>query len=205
MNKSRTLWLQIAVHIAALLTLAVMAWDFSQGQLSANPINEIELRTGRTSLALLMFSLACTPINIAFGFKPALTIRPVLGLYAFAYATLHLLALIGLDYGFDMALFAEDTNGKRFIIAGFAAYLALLPLTITATKGWESRLGNYNWLPRWIAYLAAILSILHYFWETKVDIRLPLFYAVALGILLILRLPWIRRLITLQPKKRQRR
>ena len=101
MHKLKTPGLQILTHIAALFPLAVLAWDFTQGQLTANPIQEITLRTGTYSLVLLVLSLACTPINTVFGIKEVLPLRRPLGLYALMYASLHSLNFVGLDYGFD--------------------------------------------------------------------------------------------------------
>ena len=74
-----------------------------------------------------------------------LTARKPLGLYAFLYASLHLLNFIGIDYGFSLRAFLDDALlQKRFMIVGFSAFLILLPLAITSTKGWMKRLGR-NW------------------------------------------------------------
>jgi len=129
-------WLQIVTHIAALLPLALLVWDYAQDQLTADPIREITLRTGRYALILLILSLACTPVHIVFGFKRVLRVRRALGLYAFLYASLHLLTFVGLDYGFDFALVGRAILEKRFVQIGFLTFLILLPLAITSTRGW---------------------------------------------------------------------
>ncbi|MDO8716832.1 MAG: protein-methionine-sulfoxide reductase heme-binding subunit MsrQ [Dehalococcoidales bacterium] len=198
MPKLKVPSLQILVHIGALLPLAWLAWQFSQDQLTANPIREIQLRTGRYALNLLALSLACTPVYNIFGFKPALQLRRTLGLYAFLYAGLHLLNFIGLDYGFNFTLIEEGIAAKPFALVGLAAFLILLPLAVTSTKGWVKRLGN-NW-PRLhrLLYVAAVLAVLHFIWLTKskADIRVPLVYGAVIALLLILRIPVIRRLIS---------
>jgi len=195
MTKSRARLLQILTHLAALTPLAVLAWDYAQGQLSADPIREVTLRTGRAALVLLMLSLACTPIHIVFGFKPLLRLRRPLGLYAFLYAGLHGLMFIGPDYGFDLGLILEEVVQKRFLQAGIAAFLLLLPLAITSTKGWMRRLGkNWKRLHR-LAYVAALIAVVHFVWLAKGDVRRPLVYGAVVVVLLVVRLPPVRRAI----------
>src|SRR3990172_1354790 len=88
-------------------------------------------------LALLVLSLACTPLNTVFGFREALKVRRALGLYAFLYVSLHFLVFIGLDYTFDLSLIREAIVEKRYALMGFAAFFTLLPLALTSTKGWQ--------------------------------------------------------------------
>lgn len=198
MPKLKVPGLQVLVHIGALLPLVWLAWQFSQGQLTANPIREIQLRTGRYALNLLVLALACTPVYNIFGFKPALQLRRTLGLYAFVYAGLHLMNFIGLDYGFNFALIREGIAAKPFALVGLAAFIILLPLAVTSTKGWVKRLGN-NWqrLHR-LLYVAGVLAVLHFIWLTKskADLHVPLIYGAIIGILLIIRIPVINKIIS---------
>jgi sulfoxide reductase heme-binding subunit YedZ len=189
-------WLRFLVHAGALLPLAVLLWDYWQGGLSVNPIQDVTLRTGKYALILLVLSLACTPINLVFGYKPVLRVRRALGLYAFMYVALHLLIFVGLDYGFDPALIREAILEKRYALVGFTAFLILLPLAITSTKGWMRRLGMlWKRLHRWV-YLAALLAVLHFVWLVKSDIREPLMYGAVVVILLVLRIPRVRRSVS---------
>lgn len=189
-------WLRIVVHIAALLPLIMLAWDFTQGQLTANPVQAVQLRTGQYALVLLVLSLACTPIYIVSGFKPVLLLRWPLGLYAFMYASLHFLNFVGLDYGFDFSLIRADISEKRYALAGLAAFLLLLPLAITSTAGWVKRLGkNWQRLHRLI-YPAALIAVLHFVWQAKIDIRAPLVYGVVVILLLVIRIPPVRAVIS---------
>ncbi len=184
--------MRIVVHIAALLPLAVLIWDFLQGNLTADPIREIQLRTGATAIGLLMASLACTPVNILSGFKPVLLLRRPLGIYAFAYALLHFVNFIGIDYGFDFSLIRQDLFEKRYAIFGFSSFILLLPLALTSIKKLRQRLGkNWQKLHR-LVYLATILAVVHYTWQAKVDIRLPLVCAGVLAVLLAIRTTLVR-------------
>ena len=178
-----------AVAAACLVPLALLAWDAWRGGLGANPIQAVELRTGKPALVLLVFSLAVSPTARITGWSRLRPMRRVLGLCAFFYACLHALTFIGLDYGFDPRLLPEALFQKRFALAGVAAFLALLPLAITSTRSWQRRLGrDWGRLHR-LAYLAGLLATVHYIWQTKADITQPALWAGALVLLLLARLP----------------
>lgn len=199
----------VAVHAVALTPLALLIWGLVSGNLTANPIQAVQLRTGKTAINLLMISLACTPVYLVSGFKPVLQLRRTLGLYAFLYVSLHFVNFVAMDYGFNFTFIQADALlGKRFILAGFAAFLLLLPLAVTSTTGWRRRLGE-NWRRlHWLAYPAAVLAVTHYIWQTKADFRSPLIYGGVLLLLLAFRLPIIRNrrreVLSQGPGKRSR-
>jgi sulfoxide reductase heme-binding subunit YedZ len=194
-NPIRQQWLLVVTHILSLLPLVLLLWDYATGQLTVDPIREITFRTGSTALTLLVLSLACTPLNIVFGLKQVIPLRRWLGLYAFLYASLHFLTFVALDYGLDLALIGEAIFEKRYALVGFAAFLILLPLAITSTKGWMRRLGkNWKRLHR-LAYLAAVLAVMHYIWLVKGALGKPLLYAAIVALLLVLRIPAVRKKI----------
>lgn len=183
---------QLAVHIGALLPLFLLIFDWTRDNLTFNPIQALELRTGKYALVLLILSLACTPINTVFGFRQVLKVRRPLGLYAFFYASIHFLIFIGLDYQFDLGLLQEAIFEKRYAFVGFAAGLILLALAFTSTRGWMKRLGR-TWMKlHKFVYLAGILVIIHYVWLVKSDIRTPLLYGALVLLLLALRIPSLR-------------
>jgi len=195
MQKLKAHWLQILTHVGALLPLAILAWDYAQNQLTANPIREITIRTGRSAIVLLLLSLACTPIYSLSGFQPVRRLRRPLGLYAFLYAGLHGLTFVGLDYGFDLALIGQELLQKRFVQVGVLAFLILVPLAITSTRGWVARLGkNWKRLHR-LVYLAALLAGVHFLWAVKANVRVPLLYGAALAVLLIVRIPAVQNAV----------
>ena len=188
--------LQILVHVGALFPLAWLLWDYLRDDLTANPIQAVTLRTGKAALILLILALAATPVNTVFGFRPAIKYRRTLGLYAFFYASLHFLIFIGLDYGFNLELIYEAIFEKRYALVGFAAGLILFALAITSTQGWKRRLRkNWKRLHR-LVYLAGILVVVHYVWLVKSDIRVPLAYGAVVVLLLIARLPGVRRYLS---------
>jgi sulfoxide reductase heme-binding subunit YedZ len=184
---------QAAVHIAAWIPLALLVFNWFTNNLTFNPIQALQLRTGKYALVLLILALACTPLNTIFGFRQAIKVRRALGLYAFMYASIHFLIFIGLDYQFDLILLQEAIFEKRYAFVGFAAGLILLVLAITSTRGWKKRLGRTWTKLHKFVYLAGILVIVHYVWLVKSDIRIPLLYGAVVLTLLILRIPTVRR------------
>jgi sulfoxide reductase heme-binding subunit YedZ len=165
------------------------------GGFVVDPVREITTLTGKVALILLVLSLACTPLATLFGFKQALRVRRALGVYAALYVGLHFLVFVWLDYGLDLVLIGRAILDQQYVLVGTAAGLILLVLTITSTRGWQKRLGkNWKRLHR-LAYLAGGLAVVHFLWLMK-DAREPMRYAALLGLLLVLRLPPIRRFVS---------
>jgi sulfoxide reductase heme-binding subunit YedZ len=194
-RKTKQRLLKLAVHIGSLIPLALLIWDFNQGQLGADPIREITLRTGKAAITLLVISLAITPLNIWLGWKQLHPLRKLFGLYAFLYVSLHLLIFVWLDYGLNLEFIREALFEKIYALVGFAAFLILLPLAITSTR-WSMRKLGKNWtrLHRWV-YLAGILAVLHYFLLVKNAYSLPILYGLILTVMLLSRVKPIKQAI----------
>jgi methionine sulfoxide reductase heme-binding subunit len=194
--------LQILTNLAAWIPLSVLVFDFFAGRLSINPIQDLSRRTGDLALIFLLVSLACTPISSLFLFRPALKVRRTLGLYAFFFAAFHFLLFIWADYRFDLALIWLDVNSKAYIFAGAGALIILTALAFTSYDFWKKHLGKtWKRLHR-LVYLAAMLVVLHFAWVKKGDLFIfrgeiigPLIALTALVILLLVRLPTIRKFI----------
>src|SRR5215213_7341416 len=192
--------LQIAMHIYAWSALIHIAFDFLTGDISANPIQELEQRTGRHAITLLVLSLACTPLNSLFGWRELLKRRRALGLYAFLYATLHVIIFVDLDYGLAWSLIVQTIVEKPYIVVGVLSFLMLIPIAWTSFDIWKKRLGK-NWKRlHQMVYLIAPLAALHYAWGKKGDffrlqgeIIRPLIYSVVIILFLIMRLPRVRK------------
>lgn len=192
--------LQISVHIGAWIPFARLIFDFATGNLSPNPIQDLEQRTGRAAIALLILSLACTPLNTIFNWREPLKRRRALGLYAFMYAAIHMLIFVDLDYGLAWSLIVQTIAQKPRLIVGILAFLLLIPLALTSFDIWKIRLGK-NWKRlHQVIYLIAPLVVLHYAWSKKGDlfalqgdIVQPLMYGLALLFLLTFRIRPIRK------------
>jgi len=192
--------LQIAIHIYAWSALVRLIIDFFNNNLTANPIQALEQRTGRHAITLLVLSLACTPLNNIFGWRELIKRRRALGLYAFMYATIHVIIFVDLDYGLAWSLILQTIIQKPYIVVGVLTFLMLIPLAFTSFDIWKKRLGK-NWKRlHQLIYLIAPLAVLHYAWGKKGDffrlqgeIIRPLIYAVIVIIFLIMRIPQVRK------------
>jgi len=192
--------LQVAIHIYGWSALVRLIIDFFNHNLTANPIQAMEQRTGRHAITLLVLSLACSPLNNIFGWRELLKRRRTLGLYAFMYATIHVIIFIDLDYGLAWSLIIQTVLEKPYIVVGMLTFLMLIPLAFTSFDIWKKRLGrNWKRLHQFI-YLIAPLAVLHYAWGKKGDffrlqgeIIRPLIYAVIVIIFLIMRIPRVRK------------
>ena len=140
------------------------------------------------ALRLLLLTLAVTPLRQLTGEPRLLRFRRLLGLWVFAYASLHFAAYLVLDLRGWWAQVWDEIVQRPYITVGFAAWLLLLPLAVTSTRGWMRRLGrNWGRLHR-LVYAVAVLAVLHFWWVVKSDIREPLLYAAILAVLLGWRL-----------------
>lgn len=164
------------------------------GEMTANPVEFITHTTGDWALRFLLLSLCITPARRLFHVPELIHYRRMLGLFAFFYACLHMLTFAALDHGFSPADMAEDVKKHRFVTAGFAAFVLLIPLAITSTKGWIRRLGGHRWaLLHRLVYASAILAVVHFLWLVKSDLREPGLYGVLTALLLGVRiLHWLR-------------
>jgi methionine sulfoxide reductase heme-binding subunit len=194
--------LQIAIHIYGWSTLVLLIIDFFTNNLTANPIQALEQRTGLHAITLLVMALACTPLNSLFGWRELIKRRRALGLYAFMYATIHVIIFVDLDYGLAWSLIVQTIIQKPYIVVGLLAFLMLVPLAFTSFDIWKKRLGK-NWKRlHQLVYLIAPLAVLHYAWGKKGnfsifhlggDILRPLVYAVIVILFLIMRIPQVRK------------
>lgn len=200
--------LQIAIHLYAWSAIVWILVELLTGTFSINPIQELEQRTGRHAITLLVMSLMCTPLNTLFRFPELLKRRRTLGLYALMYATIHVLIFVNLDYGLAWSLIARTVFEKPYIVVGAITFLLLIPLGVTSFDIWKIRLGkNWKRLHQTI-YLIAPLAVLHYAWSKKGDffslsgdIIRPLIYGLVLVIFLILRIPAVRKYIASLPTR----
>lgn len=173
-----------------------------RGRLGANPIERITHHTGWWGLALLIATLAITPVRRLTGWNRVIRLRRLVGLFAFFYVVLHFLTWLALDHFFYWPGILEDIAKRPYITAGFTAFLLLIPLAVTSTKGWIRRLGRRWTLLHRLAYPAAALGVLHFFWRVKADTREPLIFAAVLALLLLFRIPALRRVSARRPLPR---
>ena len=180
---------QIITTLLSLVPLTVLLASYLTDSLSANPIQDLTLRTGRTAVILLWLSLACTPLRNLLGLSAMLPIRKVLGLFAFFYAAIHFLIFAGLDFEFNPTWILDEIRQKPFIRIGLVALGLLLPLAITSFRHIQKSMGRWWARLHWLVYPIAILVNWHYFLASKGDILLPLIYSAIFIIFMLFRLP----------------
>jgi sulfoxide reductase heme-binding subunit YedZ len=197
MSRSTLIVLKTLVWIACLAPLCWLVWGAFTNNLGPNATGAIAYATGRTTLRLLAITLAISPLRRIF---PRLSwlidFRRLLGLFAFFYATLHMLTWVALYNNFDLQAMLADVARRRYITAGMAAYLSLLPLALTSTAWSIRKLGGKNWRRlHMLIYVAAICGVAHYWWQMKPGVLTPLAMTVVIAALLLARpiLAWRQR------------
>jgi methionine sulfoxide reductase heme-binding subunit len=190
-----------ALFILCLLPLASIVWrafEIGGSDLGANPVEKIQDTLGIWGLRLLIVTLAITPLRDWFNAPWLITLRRMLGVYAFVYVSLHFLNWLILDQGMYWAGIGDDIARRPFITIGFLALVLLIPLAVTSTNGMMRRLGRrWKTLHR-LVYLIVLLGIWHYYWQVKADTREPLVYFAIAVMLLGWRLWKVRRRLVKQ-------
>lgn len=177
-----------AVFLACLVPAGQLVYGAIWGDLGANPVETITNTTGIWTLRLIVATLAITPWRWFTKWNPIIQLRRMVGLFAFFYGTLHFSTYFVLDRSLMFADLWEDVMKRPYITMGFSAFVLMIPLALTSTKGWIRRLGGHRWnvLHRLI-YVTAILAVIHYWWKVKVDTTYPMYYAIVVGALLGVR------------------
>jgi methionine sulfoxide reductase heme-binding subunit len=193
-------WLRPAFHLAMATPLLLLTGSWvllltGGEQLGSNPVEETIHSLGTSALRSLLLALAITPLFRLTGWQPVMTLRRAAGLWAFAYAALHLSVYFGLDLALSVPALLNDIAKRPFILFGMAAWLMLLPLAVTSTRGWIKRLGARNWqrLHR-LVYVAPVAVIVHIMLFAKGTPLWPWYYAATLALLLGLRLVPLQQL-----------
>jgi sulfoxide reductase heme-binding subunit YedZ len=178
-------WIKPVIFLACLGPLGRLVWKGFHGMLGANPIEVITHATGDWTLIFLLVTLSITPLRKLTRQYWLIGLRRMLGLYAFFYGTLHLTTYVWLDKFFNVHEMLADVAKRRFITAGLTAFVLMIPLALTSTKGWIRRMGGERWqaLHRLI-YFSAAAGVIHYVWLVKADLRKPLQYAAMLAVLM---------------------
>jgi methionine sulfoxide reductase heme-binding subunit len=185
--------LKASLFVLALVPFLRLVWAVFANQLGANPLEFITRNTGDWTLYFLCITLLITPLRRLMNWPWLLKLRRMFGLYAFFYASLHFLTFLWFDHFFDVAEMLKDVGKRPFILAGFTAFMLLIPLAITSTNKMVKRLGAARWqYLHKLVYVIISLGILHYFWMKagKHDFTQPILFASIVAILFLLRIYW---------------
>ncbi|RQO61843.1 sulfoxide reductase heme-binding subunit YedZ [Paucibacter sp. KBW04] len=195
MQKKRSLWLHPAakplLFLICCLPLAWLVWAAAMDQLGANPAEALIRSLGDWSLRALCLTLAITPLRTVANVPALARFRRMLGLFAFFYVSLHLLAYGWLDMGLDLGDIAHDIAKRPFILMGFTAWVLLLPLAATSFNRAIKALGAKRWqLLHKLVYPISLLGLVHFIWMRagKNNFAEPAIYGAVLAVLLGWRL-----------------
>ena len=177
-----------SVFLLSTIPFIVITYKIFLNKLGPEPIKEITHHTGEWTLLFLIFTLAMSPLKQITNMNIWISVRRMLGLFAFFYASLHMLTYVGLDYRFDINEISKDILTKRFIFVGFAAWLLLVPLALTSSKKMMSVLKQYWKKLHRLIYLIALLGVTHFIWLVKKDVTEPLIYLLIILFLLAFRI-----------------
>ena len=218
-------FLKVVAHGLLLWPFLYLLQLYRSGAMAnlSDPVNYITHLTGNWALWILLGDLAITPLRRVHSSLAVLVrFRRIAGLYAFFYATLHLFTYVFLFSGYDVPSAVaglraghlaepwrqlkliwptvwDDVKKRTFIQVGLLAWVILLALAGTSPQRVLRAMGGKRWqrLHRWI-YLAAIATVIHYWWLVKAGVRSPWKDTAVLAVLLGIRL-----LFALQKRLRQ--
>ncbi len=179
--------IKTVVFILSLVPFGLLVYGAINDQLGANPIEALHFGFGDWALRFLCIGLALTPMKTLTGLSWTIRFRRMMGLFAFFYASLHLLVFIVLDLSLSWEAFKDEVPKSPYILMGLLTFLLLAPLAVTSTKKMQKRLGR-SWLTlHRLVYMAGLTALVHYFWLVKADYTEPLMYAVVISLLLGIR------------------
>ncbi|MBK4715379.1 MULTISPECIES: protein-methionine-sulfoxide reductase heme-binding subunit MsrQ [Tenebrionibacter/Tenebrionicola group] len=186
--------LKAALHLVAFAPLLWLFYAANQGYFSADPAKDIQHFTGRMALKLLLATLLVAPLARYIKQPALIRTRRLIGLWCFAWATLHLLSYTLLELGVNnLNLLANELLTRPYLTLGIVSWAMLLALALTSTQSAQKKLGR-NWQKLHnVIYLIAIFAPIHYLWSVKVLSPQPVLYALAAGVLLALRYRKLRR------------
>jgi len=177
----------VVVHLALLLPLGWLLYLGFTGQLGTDPAQRVVRHLGFSGACILWLCLAMTPLRRLTGEPGWIGFRRALGLWAFAYLSLHLLAFVVVWAGLDLAIILEELTKRPYMYVGLVGWLLMVPLAVTSTRSARRRLGRrWQQLHRLI-YPVALLGLLHMIWLAKLDYLQPALFGVALLLLLVSR------------------
>ena len=177
--------LKVAVFVLCLVPLFLLVLAVPS---ATNVVETITHTTGDWTLRFLVITLSVTPLRRLTGWTSATRFRRMFGLFAFFYGCIHFTIYCLSISNLNFAEIGNDIAKRLYVTVGFTGFILMIPLAITSTKKWIARLGGRRWqMLHRLVYVSAIAGVLHYLWLVKLDIRSPVRYGIAVGLLLLFR------------------
>lgn len=180
--------LKVLAFLLCLAPFIRLVWGALTANLGANPVEEITHTTGDWTLRFLVLTLCVTPLRRLTGWNQAIRFRRMLGLFAFFYSCIHFTIYSLSISNLNFAEIGNDIAKRPYVTVGFTGFVLMIPLAITSTKKWITRLGGRRWqMLHRLIYVSAVAGVLHYLWLVKADTRFPVRYGIVVGLLLLFR------------------
>ncbi len=175
---------QLAI-VSGLVPAALLVWDAYRDELGVNNVNFAIRTTGMIGLVLITLSLMITPARALTGWNRLIAVRRNLGVLGFLYLAAHLAIFFWFDRQGSVSSTLAEIGTRRYLWFGTGAIALMVPLFVTSTDGWVTRLGAARWkrLHR-LVYVIAAAAVVHYYLLVKSDVRQPLAFAGVVGVLL---------------------
>jgi len=173
-----------AACLAPFVLIVLRAANVDGMDLGPNPVEEVLHKMGKTSLNILFITLAVSPVRRLTHYNAVIRFRRMLGLFSFFYLVLHFTTYAVLDLRLAWDTLYVDITKRPYITVGMLAFVLMIPLAITSTKGMQRRLKR-----RWVTlhrliYPIGVLGVVHFLWQTKLDTLEPTIYSIILAVLL---------------------
>lgn len=177
------------IFILLLIPSFIWVFQFFNGNLGVNPIENLMDKMGLMALRIIILTLLVSSLADIKSFKSIIVLRRMIGLFAFYYVCLHFLTYVVLDHFFDITFIFKDIAKRPFITFGFISFICLIPLAITSNKLSLRKLGYKLWKRiHYLIYIAAILSSFHFYMLVRANKTEPLIYIIIIILLLSYRI-----------------
>ena len=181
--------LKSIIFIILLIPSFIWVFQFFNGNLGVNPIENLMDKMGLMALRVIILTLIVSSLADIKYFKSIVVLRRMIGLFAFYYVCLHFLTYVVLDHFFDIKFIFKDIAKRPFITFGFISFVCLIPLALTSNKFSVKKLGYKIWKRiHYLIYLAAILSSFHFYMLVRANKTEPLIYIIIIILLLFYRM-----------------
>ena len=169
--------LKLAVFAALFAPAVWIAVQYDLGWLASDAVKSVIHESGLWAVRILLVSLAVSPLRRIAGWNRLIAVRRMLGVAVLFYILGHFALYIVQQRG-DLVHVASEIALRFYLTVGFVALLGLSALGATSTDAMIRRIGPARWnrLHR-LVYPVALLALLHYMLQTKLDVSAPLLLA----------------------------
>ena len=175
--------LRVLVFLACLVPFAMLVSGVVSNSLGPDPADHLMHVTGEWVMRFLVLVLLATPLA-RHGWPRLARYRRMLGLYAWFYATLHMLVFAQVFISWSGVLLIDELVDRPYVLVGFLAWLILVPLGITSARAIRKKMGKHWRQLHRLTYIVVILGWLHLLWLSRSDVGDAVVYGVIFGLLL---------------------